>query len=53
MQPTVLVGNAALPFSLVKENRPGENLSDVAGETRFEHATDGFGDRDSTVELFP
>ena len=25
----------------------------LAGETRFEHATDGFGDRDSTVELLP
>ena len=23
----------------------------LAGETRFEHATDGFGDRDSTIEL--
>ena len=25
----------------------------VAGETRFEHATDGFGDRCSTVEPLP
>ncbi len=25
----------------------------MAGETRFEHATAGFGDRDSTVELLP
>lgn len=25
----------------------------VAGETRFEHATNGFGDRCSTVEPLP
>ena len=25
----------------------------LAGETRFEHATDGFGDRCSTVEPLP
>ncbi len=30
-----------------------DRLIGLAGETRFEHATDGFGDRDSTVELFP
>ena len=28
-------------------------LQPLAGETRFEHATDGFGDRNSTVELLP
>ena len=25
----------------------------MAGETRFEHATDGFGDRYSTIEPLP
>ena len=25
----------------------------MAGETRLEHATDGFGDRCSTIELLP
>ncbi len=25
----------------------------LAGETRLEHATDGFGDRCSTIELLP
>ena len=25
----------------------------LAGETRLEHATNGFGDRDSTIELRP
>ncbi len=30
-----------------------ECLSIVAGETRFEHATYGFGDRYSTVEPLP
>ncbi len=25
----------------------------LAGETRLEHATDGFGDRNSTIELLP
>ena len=29
------------------------NPSTMAGETRFEHATDGFGDRYSTVEPLP
>ena len=32
---------------------PHRVVGDLAGATRFEHATDGFGDRNSTVELRP
>lgn len=38
---------------LALKNAQSKRLSVLAGETRFEHATDGFGDRDSTVELHP
>ena len=36
------------------KNRVSQNaIHDLAGETRFEHATYGFGDRYSTVEPLP
>ncbi len=36
-----------------KEKNPTDKRLDLAGETRFEHATYGFGDRYSTVEPLP
>ena len=36
-----------------KKKRLGKTQSVMAGETRFEHATYGFGDRYSTVEPLP
>ncbi len=50
-QPVVLVGNATLSFA--KKIKPVPNGTGLAGETRFEHATYGFGDRYSTVEPLP
>ena len=47
----VLVGYATLPFAKQKKAQPLMRLS-MAGETRFEHATCGFGGlRYSAVEL--
>ena len=41
------------PIIMVKNSVAALNDAIVAGETRFEHATYGFGDRYSTVEPLP
>ena len=40
-------------FVLCKNKNRPKNSDGLAGETRFEHATYGFGDRYSTVEPLP
>ena len=40
-------------FFVKTKKQDKKSCSDVAGETRFEHATGGFGDRCSTVEPLP
>ena len=42
-------------YSIVELNKKNlyQNDTGLAGETRFEHATYGFGDRYSTVEPLP
>lgn len=41
------------PIIMVKNSVAALSDATVAGETRFEHATYGFGDRYSTVEPLP
>ena len=53
----IVTKSIALPATEVacsnKKLASSNDKASLAGETRFEHATDGFGDRDSTVELLP
>ena len=44
---------AALRERIAKKKQPADVQTVLAGETRFEHATYGFGDRYSTVEPLP
>ena len=44
---------AATPNRLRPKTKLPHKCGSLAGATRFEHATDGFGDRNSTVELRP
>lgn len=43
----------AMPNRLRPKTKLPHKCGSLAGATRFEHATDGFGDRNSTVELRP